>query len=273
MFLLSAPCWHRGASDASRRGALSARLTVSLHAATGEHQMSVVKLVYFVVERAAEPLSARLESYAAQSERFRSACGLLANWYNNVEYRKAERHRIRAISTHAQGWEGLETEPPPPLSEQEATTLGCELLGECFVGGVALSILLAQAAQDNAEEAEQLKAMGALQSRLDNLQDMVHRNHALEQRLLSYETHERVSKGRSCAVASAVAAGETPAEAVSGAPPTWRRWLRRERRKERHKSLKWQVGQGPRHVRTEQEQETREHARHVSRVFTPHSYM
>ena len=186
--------------------------------------MAAVKLVYFVVERAAEPLSARLESYAARSERFRSACGVLANWYNTIEYRKGERHRARTISTS--GWEGREAEPPPPpLSEQEATTLGCELLGECFVGGVALSILLAQAATDKAEEAEQLTVIGALQSSIEeqrkqlaDLQGMVHRNHELEHRLLSYER-------RGSPAASAAAASNIPTEAASDAPPTWRRWL------------------------------------------------
>mmetsp|Transcript_2689 Transcript_2689/g.5249 ORF Transcript_2689/g.5249 Transcript_2689/m.5249 type:complete len:181 (+) Transcript_2689:90-632(+) len=179
--------------------------------------MSALKLVYFFVERAAEPLSARLESYAARSERFRSACGVLANWYNRVEYHKAERRRARAIRTLADGWEGLEAEPPPPpLSEQEATTLGCELLGECFVGGVALAILLAQTAQDKAEEAEQLRLMGALQSsieeqkkQLDDLQGLVHRNHALEQRLLSYERRSGA-----------------PEEAAPGVTSTWRRLFR-----------------------------------------------
>ena len=185
--------------------------------------MAVVKLAYFFIERAAEPLSARLESYAARSERFRSACGGLANWYNTIEYRKAERHRARNVgtTTAADGWEGLEAEPPlpppPQLSEQEATTLGCELLGECFVGGVALSILLAEVATGKAEEAEQLAVIEALQSSMEeqrqqlaDLQGMVQRNHELE-------------------VEATCRSGRTPivsAEAASDAPPTWRRWLR-----------------------------------------------
>lgn len=176
--------------------------------------MAVVKLAYFFVERAAEPLSARLESYAARSDRFRSACGGLANWYNTIEYRKAERHRARTISTPA------EAEPPPPpppqLSEQEATTLGCELLGECFVGGVALSILLAEVATGKAEEAEQLAVIDALQSSIEeqrqqlaDLQGMVHRNHELE-------VEAACRSGRPTIV---------PAEAASDAPPIWHRWL------------------------------------------------
>ena len=188
--------------------------------------MAAVKLAYFFVERAAEPLSARLESYAARSERFRSACGGLANWYNTIEYRKGERHRARTINTTAaDGWEGREAEPPPPpppqLSEQEATTLGCELLGECFVGGVALSILLAEVATGKAEEAEQLAVIDALQSSIEeqrqqlaDLQGMVHRNHELE-------VEAACRSGRPPIMHAII-----PAEAASDAPPTWRRWLR-----------------------------------------------
>ena len=187
--------------------------------------MAAVKLAYFFVERAAEPLFARLESYAARSERFRRACGGLANWYNTIEYRKAERHRARTISlTAADGWEEHESEPPPPpppqLSEQEATTLGCELLGECFVGGVALSILLAEVATGKAEDAEQQAVIEALQSsigeqrqQLADLQGVVQRNRELEA-----EAHCR--SGRPPVVPA------IPAETAPEAPPTWRRWLR-----------------------------------------------
>ena len=96
-------------------------------------------------------------------------------------------------------------------------TLGCELLGECFVGGVALSILLAEVATGKAEEAEQLAVIEALQSSMEeqrqqlaDLQGMVQRNHELE-------------------VEATCRSGRTPivsAEAASDAPPTWRRWLR-----------------------------------------------
>lgn len=44
---------------------------------------------------------------------------------------------------------------PPQLSEKEATTLGCELLGEAFVWGVGLALLLHQAAKDDAHDAAQ----------------------------------------------------------------------------------------------------------------------
>ena len=84
----------------------------------GACEMAAVKLAYFFVERAAEPLSARLESYAARSERFRSACGGLANWYNTIEYRKGERHRARTINTTAahQQLHGLGQPVAPTLS-------------------------------------------------------------------------------------------------------------------------------------------------------------
>ena len=191
--------------------------------------MAAVKLAYFFVERAAEPLSARLESYAARSERFRSACGGLANWYNTIEYRKGERHRARTINTTAaDGWEGREPEPPPPpppqLSEQEATTLGCELLGECFVGGVALSVLLAEVATSKAEEAEQQAVIEALQASIEEqrqqMADLQRMVEGVVQRSRELEAEAACRSGRP-PVVPAVSAEKAPE-----APPTWRRWLR-----------------------------------------------
>ena len=162
------------------------------------------------VERAAEPLSARLESAAAQSETFRHACGAIANWYNSYDHRKAERRRARTMPS-ADGWEPAGPEAPTPLSEGEATTLGCELLGECFVGGVALTVLLVQMSQDSAAEEEQNARMGTLQKaleeqtktlqgqteRLTALEQAVERSQrrseALEQRLLAQESRPEPS--------------------------------------------------------------------------------
>ena len=192
--------------------------------------MAAVKLAYFFVERAAEPLSARLESYAARSKRFRGACGGLANWYNTIEYRKAERHRARNVgtTTAADGWEKLEAEPPlpppPQLSEQEATTLGCELLGECFVGGVALSILLAEVATSKAEEAEQQAVIEALQASIEEqrqqMADLQRMVEGAVQRSRELESEAACRSGRP-PVVPAVSAEKAPE-----APPTWRRWLR-----------------------------------------------
>ena len=191
--------------------------------------MAAVKLAYFFVERAAEPLSARLESYAARSERFRRACGGLANWYNTIEYRKAERHRARIISSMAaDGWEGHEAEPPPSpppqLSEQEATTLGCELLGECFVGGVALSILLAEVATSKAEEAEQQAVIEALQASIEEqrqqMADLQRIVEGVVQRGRELEAEAAGRSGRPPVVPA------IPAETAPEVPPTWRGWLR-----------------------------------------------
>ena len=48
----------------------------------------LVKLAYFVVERAAEPLSQRLEQWARQNRPFKGLCVALARAYNSLEYKK-----------------------------------------------------------------------------------------------------------------------------------------------------------------------------------------
>ena len=48
--------------------------------------MIFAKVLYFLVERAAEPLSNRLEGYAARSASFRQLCGYVANNFNRIEF-------------------------------------------------------------------------------------------------------------------------------------------------------------------------------------------
>ena len=98
------------------------------------------------MERAAEPLSARLETHAARSERFRMLCGRIANAYNNLDHNKQQRRAHRDSALHPQPHERIELEPPPTLSEPDATALGCQLLGEGFVIGVGLALLIHQVA-------------------------------------------------------------------------------------------------------------------------------
>ena len=111
--------------------------------------VAALKLAYFVVERAAEPLSARLEVAAANSDLFRRACGQLANWSNSLEHRKQQRRLARERTarghTRVDGWEDAdELQSEPKLSEEQATELGCQLMGEGFVISVGLALLLHQ---------------------------------------------------------------------------------------------------------------------------------
>ena len=76
-------------------------------------------LVHFVVERAAEPLSQRLEQWARQNRPFKGLCVALARAYNSLEYKK----RLQL------GWmDELLPETPfeqPKLSEDQAIESGC----------------------------------------------------------------------------------------------------------------------------------------------------
>lgn len=101
--------------------------------------LPLVKVAYFVVERAAEPLSNRLEAAAANSPRFRSLCARLARAYNSLDANKEERRRERRERLWADDEAKAERRPvaaAPVLSEREAIESGCELLGQSFVLGV-----------------------------------------------------------------------------------------------------------------------------------------
>ena len=105
--------------------------------------VALLKLAYFIVERAAEPLSARLENAAARSDTFRGACSYLANLVNQAEYRKQQR-RIARKQLSTDGWESLEDEVAPELTPEKATELGCQLMGEGFVLGIGILLLVHQ---------------------------------------------------------------------------------------------------------------------------------
>ena len=97
------------------------------------------KLFYFVIERAAEPVSNILERQAAsKSPIFRSACMRLARWQSRFEYNREVRRVVKMQKDagiepepgHAHWVPTDDIEPPPELSEEEATQKGAELLGE-----------------------------------------------------------------------------------------------------------------------------------------------
>ena len=122
------------------------------------------KLFYFVIERAAEPVSNILERQAAsKSPIFRSACMRLARWQSRFEYNREVRRVVKMQKDagiepepgHAHWVPTDDIEPPPELSEEEATQKGAELLGEAFVIFIALGMLYAQSLADDRSEAEQ----------------------------------------------------------------------------------------------------------------------
>ena len=143
----------------------------------------LLRLSYFVVERAAEPLSQRLEQAAASSARFRSFCVTCANWYNDIDYhrsvrRVAHEQRMAAradLGTPTPGrgqWVPVDDLPDRPLlTEREAVQQGTELLGEAFVLSVGLALLLHQTAADRAAEAEQQQLVEENETRIKALEE------------------------------------------------------------------------------------------------------
>lgn len=144
----------------------------------------IAKLAYFAVERAAEPVSNRLEAAAAQSPSFRAACSRIAKWQARLEYDKVLRRVSREqrladeSGLHVEPGRGNwvpadELQPPPELTEKEATQRGCELLGEAFVLSVGLALLGVQASQERRNEQEQEAAVEANDARITMLERTV----------------------------------------------------------------------------------------------------
>ena len=149
-----------------------------------------LKLTYFAIERMAEPVSEVLERQAANSPRFRSACMRLATWHSQIDYRRSVRRLAQEQRLSELGPSDLhpdpgrahwipadDLEPPPELTEKEATQRGAELLGEGFVLSIGLALLLHQAASDRADEAEQQLTIEKNEERIADLESQVHALH------------------------------------------------------------------------------------------------
>ena len=83
------------------------------------NQMATVKLLWFAVERAADPIAASLERVAVRSPGFSKFCVSVARRYNAL----TSTHRVSLFAD-----EPLAAKEP--LSERAATKIGAELLAE-----------------------------------------------------------------------------------------------------------------------------------------------
>jgi hypothetical protein len=133
----------------------------------------VVKVAHFFIERLAEPISHRLETYAAGRATFRSACFQLATWHSRMEYEKLARRQAweQSRQTSMAARARREESPPPELDEKEATQLGCELLGEGFVWGVGLALLAHDIIRDRNDEVANEKKVEQNEARIAALEE------------------------------------------------------------------------------------------------------
>jgi hypothetical protein len=141
----------------------------------------IAKLMTFVIERAAEPVSNRLEESASRSPTFRRTCHRLANWYQAIDYRRQMRRAAFETQQAGGDWDddfspGKATgvppeylEPPPPLEEADATQKGCEILGEGIVLSIGFALLAHQVVSDRKSEAEQEEKMVAHETKIREL--------------------------------------------------------------------------------------------------------
>ena len=150
----------------------------------------VAKVLYFVVERAAEPVSQRLERYAARNETFTNFCRRVAQFQFDLEHSKT----LRRIALERPFEQGIGSEiqddeisqlPDAPRAER-ATQLGCELLGEAFVWSVGLLLLAHQVSTDRKAEMENEQRVLKNEARILALEES---NALLKARLASLEVH------------------------------------------------------------------------------------
>ena len=143
-----------------------------------------LKMTYFAIERMAEPVSEVLEQHAARSPQFRAACKRLATWHSRLDYqrqlRRLAQEQKRAETTglcpepgRGQWVPADDLEPPPELTEREATQRGAELLGEGFVISVGLALLYHQNRLDHAAEAESARTIEENEARICELESQL----------------------------------------------------------------------------------------------------
>ena len=157
-----------------------------------------IKMAYFFLERAAEPISERLENAAMRSPTFKRLCAGFAKGLQTFEHNKtlrryareqkmAELHGVHADPGRAQSIPADMLEPPEELSEEQAVKQGAEMLGEMFVVGVGLTLLIHQQIQDRAEEAEN---EAKVQENEDKIKKLLDANDALQGRVDMLEAAE-----------------------------------------------------------------------------------
>ena len=116
------------------------------------------KMLSFVVEKAAEPLSNAIERVAARSPRFQQACV----GASRLARRQGNRRRAKKGK-----------DPLPLRAPDEAVKAGCEILGESIVWTIGLTLLAVSHVREAQAEAEQDLSMQANERRITQLQQQI----------------------------------------------------------------------------------------------------
>ena len=119
--------------------------------------MATTKLLFFVVDKLAEPFASAIERVCVQSPPFRRVCVATARGYNILSQKR--------VSIFA---EPTQEKLFVRLTEDQATRLGAELLGEGIVWSLGLATLAYQSSED--DEAEQ-----KLEARISSLEAALRR--------------------------------------------------------------------------------------------------
>ena len=141
------------------------------------------KIVFFAIERIAEPISNQIEKVASRSPRFQRVCIRLS------ERLQQDNTRKWALT----GMVGSEW-VPPVVEAQKAVTMGCEMLGEAIVWSVGLGIVTYQLREEALAEEVQDQKLRDMCQQLDTLTSKMHSMEETQRQLLQVIEQQQEEK-------------------------------------------------------------------------------
>jgi hypothetical protein len=139
------------------------------------------KIVFFAIERIAEPISNQIEKVASRSPTFQRACIRLS------ERLQQDNNRKWAL-TGGSNW------VPPVVESQKAVTMGCEMLGEAIVWSVGLGIVTYQLREEALAEEVQDQKLRDMCQQLDTLTSKMHSMEKTQRQLLQVIEQQQEEK-------------------------------------------------------------------------------
>ena len=131
------------------------------------------KIVFFAIERIAEPLSNQIEKVAAKSPAFQKGCISIA-----TRFQKENARKWSLTGMIGPDW------VPPVVESKKAVTMGCEILGEAIVWSVGLGVVAVSLYMDDLAEQEQDKNVTDLRKQIDQLSKHVNEMEIVQKQLL-----------------------------------------------------------------------------------------
>jgi len=132
------------------------------------------KIVFFAIERIAEPLSNQIEKVAAKSPAFQNGCISIAN-----RFQKENARKWSLTGMVGSDWVA------PVVESKKAVTMGCEILGEAIVWSVGLGVVAVSMYMDDLAEEVQDKNVTELRKQIEQLSKHVNEMEIVQKQLLA----------------------------------------------------------------------------------------